>query len=51
MLVERYYVKYGRNRGYELMSNIGKKSIDIPDGVDINLNKNFWLILKEDMKN
>ena len=22
------------------MSNIGKQSIDIPDGVDINLNKN-----------
>ena len=23
------------------MSNIGKKSIDVPDGVDISLNKNM----------
>tara|TARA_Y100000996_G_scaffold228604_1_gene179824 strand:- start:371 stop:973 length:603 start_codon:yes stop_codon:yes gene_type:complete len=40
MLVERFYVKYGKKRGENIMSNIGKQPILIPDGVNVNISGN-----------
>ena len=39
--VENYYVKFGNKGFINIMSQIGKKPIEIPDGVNINLDNYF----------
>ena len=45
MLAENYYVKYGNQKGY-IMSQIGKKIINVPEGINIDLKEDLFTASK-----